>query len=273
MDRKTILAGNISIGPGAPPVFICGPCVIEDENLVMHTAEDIQKICSGLGVPVIFKCSYTKANRQSGSSYSGPGLEKGLAVLRRVREKFNLPILTDIHEPAEASPVAEVADIIQIPAFLCRQTELVRAAAKTGKAVNIKKGQFLAPEDMADIIKKAVDEDNENIMVTERGTTFGYHNLVVDFRSIIIMKRSGYPVIFDATHSVQLPGAGKSGSGGQREFIAPLARAAAAAGADGYFIETHPEPEKARCDAKTMLPLDQLKGLISSIRRIHEAVR
>jgi len=250
--------------------LIAGPCVIESEELCFEVARHVAQLAERFGLPYIFKSSYRKANRLSAGSYSGPGLEKGLVVLKNIKEKLHIPILTDIHETAEIKPVAEVSDILQIPAFLCRQTDLVIKAAETGKWVNIKKGQFLAPEDMA---KLAAKGNSKKIMLTERGTTFGYRNLVVDFRSLMIMKKTGYPVVFDATHSLQLPGGGGSVSTGQPEYIIPLAKAAMAVGIDGLFVETHPEPPKAKSDAGAMLPLEKMSELLESILKIKNALK
>lgn len=268
--KKIVKIKNISIGQGSPLVLIAGPCVIESESLVLETAEKIKKITDKLKFPFIFKSSYTKANRLSIDSYSGPGLEKGLKVLDKVKKEFDVPVLTDIHSKEEALPTSEVADILQIPAFLCRQTDIVLAAAKTRKALNIKKGQFMAPEDMKLIAKKAESAGNDQILLTERGATFGYHNLVVDFRSLVIMGELGYPVVFDATHSLQLPGGEKTCSSGEPQFIFPLSRAAVACGCDALFIETHPEVEKALCDKGSMLPLAKLEKLLTQIKLIDE---
>jgi len=265
---KIIRIKNITISEKTPFVLIAGPCVIETEEIALQTAEEIKKITGELGIPYVYKSSYTKANRQSIDSYTGPGFESGLKTLERVKTEFDVPILTDIHSPQEAAPVAEVADVLQIPAFLCRQTDIVVAAAKTRKPVNIKKGQFMAPEDMGAIAAKAEYFGNDQILLTERGTTFGYHNLVVDFRSIVIMKNLGYPVVFDATHSLQLPGASKGHSGGQPQFIFPLARAAVAVGIQALFLETHPCVEEALCDASNMLPLQRLKELLIQLKEI-----
>ena len=249
--------------------LIAGPCVVEDETTCLRIAERVAKMAEKFSIPYIFKASYKKANRLSGASYSGPGLDKGLAALQRVKSELGLPILTDVHETGEVASVAEVADVLQIPAFLCRQTDLVVAASGTGKWINIKKGQFLAPEDMAKIAAKAA---SRKVMLTERGTTFGYHKLVIDFRSLIIMKEGGLPVVFDATHSLQLPGGGGAISTGQPEFILPMARAAAAVGVNGLFVETHPEPEKAKSDAGAMLPLGRMELLLESVTRVREAL-
>jgi 2-dehydro-3-deoxyphosphooctonate aldolase (KDO 8-P synthase) len=249
--------------------LIAGPCVVESEQLCFQVAESVKKLAQKYQIPYVFKASYKKGNRLSAGSFSGLGMDKGLAILANVRKQFDLPILTDIHETNEVSQAAEVADILQIPAFLCRQTELVMAAGATGKWVNIKKGQFLAPEDMSRIAEKAA---SKKVMLTERGTTFGYRNLVVDFRGLIIMRESGYPVIFDATHSLQLPGGGGGVSSGQPEYVIPMSRAAAAVGIDGLFVETHPEPAKALSDAGAMLPLSRMEELIISVRRVREAL-
>ena len=268
--RRTVKIKDISIGRGSHLVLIAGPCVIESESLVLETAQKIKNITDKLKFPFIFKSSYKKANRLSIGSYSGPGMEEGLKILEQVKKEFNIPILTDIHSPDEADPVSEVADVLQIPAFLCRQTDLILSAAKTGKALNIKKGQFMAPEDMDQIARKAESVGNDQILLTERGSFFGYHNLVVDFRSLVIMSNLGYPVIFDATHSLQLPGGGKSFSSGEPQFIFPLARAAVACGCDALFIETHPRVEEALCDKGSMLPLDRLEQLLFQVKLIDE---
>jgi len=270
---KTIKIKNIHIGDGLPFVLFAGPCVIETEKIAFDTAERIRKITDDLKIPYVYKSSYTKANRQSIESYTGPGLEAGLKILEKIKTQFDVPILTDIHTAAEAPVAAEVADILQIPAFLCRQTDIVVAAAKTGKPVNIKKGQFMAPEDMKAIALKAEAVGNNQVVLTERGATFGYHNLVVDFRSLVIMRNLGYPVVFDATHSLQLPGAGGNVSGGQPQFIFPLARAAMAVGCDGLFIETHPCVEEALCDGANMLPLEKLKDLLVQLQQIDNFIK
>ena len=268
--KKLVKIKDISIGAGSHLVLIAGPCVIESENLVLETAQKIKNITDKLKFPFIFKSSYKKANRLSIDSYSGPGMEKGLKILEKVIKDLNVPILTDIHSPDEADPVSEVADVLQIPAFLCRQTDLILAAAKTGKALNIKKGQFIAPEDMDQIAKKAESVGNDQILLTERGSFFGYHNLVVDFRSLVIMSNLGYPVVFDATHSLQLPGGRKTFSSGEPQFIFPLARAAVACGCDALFIETHPRVNDALCDKTSMLPLDKLEQLLFQVKLLDE---
>jgi 2-dehydro-3-deoxyphosphooctonate aldolase (KDO 8-P synthase) len=247
--------------------------VIESEELCLRMAGVLEKACGKLGITCVFKASYDKANRSSDQSYRGPGLEKGLGILDRVRAESGLPLLTDVHTSREAEAAGSVIDILQIPAFLCRQTDLVQAAARTGRIVNLKKGQFLAPAEMGRVADKAVAVGNTRLLLTERGTTFGYHNLVVDMRSIRILRRFGYPVVFDATHSVQLPGGAGDRSGGQREFAPVLARAAVAAGASGVFIETHPEPEQALSDGPNMIPLRDLPKLMSQLLGIQEASR
>lgn len=267
---KSIQIRHIHITERSPFVLIAGPCVIENEKIAFETAAEIKKITDELTIPFIYKSSYTKANRQSIDSYTGPGLDAGLKILDRVKNEFALPILTDFHAAPEAAIVADVADVLQIPAFLCRQTDMVVAAAKTGKVINIKKGQFMAPEDLGAIAAKAEHFKNDQILLTERGATFGYHNLVVDFRSLVIMKNLGYPVVFDATHSLQLPGASKGQSGGQPQFIFPLARAAVAVGVQAVFLETHPCIEEALCDASNMLPLQRLKELLIQLKAIDE---
>jgi 2-dehydro-3-deoxyphosphooctonate aldolase (KDO 8-P synthase) len=264
---------DLIVGEGQPLALIAGPCVIESEEIVFRTCEQVKEICSRLNIPYIFKSSYSKANRLNIDSFSGPGLEKGLKILESVKKKLGVPVLTDIHNVEEAKPVSEVADILQIPAFLCRQTELVLAAARTRKPLNVKKGQFMAPEDMLPIAKKAESVGNKNILLTERGSFFGYHNLVVDFRSLKVMRDLGYPVVFDATHSLQLPGSQVSCSGGQPEFILPMARAAVACGCDALFLETHPDIQNALCDKSSMLPLDRLEDLLVQVRVINQAIR
>lgn len=264
---------NIEIGEGSGLALIAGPCVIESEKIVLQTCEEIKKITRKLKIPFIFKSSYSKANRLNVKSYSGPGMGEGLRVLKKVKKELEVPILTDIHIPEEADPVSEVADVLQIPAFLCRQTDVVLAAAKTGKAVNVKKGQFMAPEDMGSIAQKIESAGNHDILLTERGTFFGYHNLVVDMRALIIMRNLGYPVVFDVTHSLQLPGSGGGFSGGQPQFILPLARSAVACGCDALFIETHPDVENALCDKDSMLPLEKLEELLVQVIDIDKRVK
>jgi len=253
--------------------LIAGPCVIESEALCDEVAAFLKSLSERLNLPVIFKSSYDKANRSSLHSYRGPGLEKGLKVLEAVRLRYNLPVLTDIHSPEEAREAAQVVDVLQVPAFLCRQTDLVLAASETGKPVNVKKGQFLAPWDVKNIIEKFISTGNKKILITERGTTFGYNNLVVDMRGLQVMKGFGYPVVFDATHSVQLPGGQGTASGGQREFVPALTRAAVAAGVDGLFMEVHPEPDRALCDGPNMLPMSELEPLLKTVIEIDSIVR
>ena len=268
---KKIILNKAAIG-GGPPLIIAGPCVIENENITLHTARTLKDICSEVGLPFVFKSSFDKANRTSINSFRGPGIERGLRVLSDIKNKLDIPVISDIHTIEEIKPASEVLDAMQIPAFLSRQTDLILAASNTGLPVNIKKGQFLAPWDIKNIINKFISTGNKNIMVTERGVSFGYNNLVVDMRGFPIMRSFGYPVIFDVTHSLQLPGGGGTSSSGQREFAGPLMRAATAAGIDGLFMEVHPEPNKALCDGPNMIPLDELKGMLKKIKLIYEAV-
>jgi 2-dehydro-3-deoxyphosphooctonate aldolase (KDO 8-P synthase) len=252
--------------------LIAGPCVIESEALCMKVAGFMKKTCERLEMPYVFKASFDKANRTSGHSYRGPGLEEGLKILGRVRSEFGVPVLTDVHTEEQAILAAEFVDVLQIPAFLCRQTDLIAAAVRTGKIVNLKKGQFLSPAEMGQVVAKAVEAGGKQLMVTERGTTFGYNNLVADMRSIPILSRLGYPVIFDATHSVQLPGGGGTKSGGQREFAPVLARCAVVAGADGLFFETHPDPDQALSDGPNMIPLKEMPKLLAGLVRLRQAL-
>jgi 2-dehydro-3-deoxyphosphooctonate aldolase (KDO 8-P synthase) len=268
-----VRVGKIRIGKGAPLVLIAGPCVVEDRDMVLKTARTLQRIAKKYRVPLIFKSSYKKANRTSVESFSSIGDQQALAILQEVKSEFGLPVLTDIHSPQEAALAAEVADVLQIPAFLCRQTELLRAAGRTGKVVNVKKGQFLSPGEMKSVAEKIEATGNNQIMLTERGTTFGYNNLVVDMRSLPIMRSFGYPVVLDATHSVQLPGGEKTRSGGQPEFIFPIARAGVAAGIDALFVETHPNPAKALSDSASQLRLDLVDLLLKQIVPIDRAVK
>ena len=270
MTTREVKIGNTAVGSKNPLVIIAGPCVIETEKSTIDAAKRLKKISEKLKVPLIFKSSYDKANRTSISSPRGPGIEKGLKILEKVKKETGMPVLSDIHSPEEVAYAAEVLDVFQIPAFLCRQTDLIVAASKTGKPVNIKKGQFLAPWDVKNIIEKFISTGNHNLLITERGTSFGYNNLVVDMRSILIMQEFGYPVIFDATHSVQLPGGLGSASGGQREFVAPLSKAAVAVGCNGLFLEVHQDPDKALCDGPNMLRLDDLEKLLTTIKSIDE---
>jgi 2-dehydro-3-deoxyphosphooctonate aldolase (KDO 8-P synthase) len=270
---KKIRIHDITIGGGSPLVLIAGPCVVEGRDITLRTAEQIKRIAAKKSIPFIFKSSYRKANRTSGSSFIGIGMEKALKILAEIREQLEVPILTDIHSESEAEAAADVADVLQIPAFLCRQTELLRAAGRTGKVVNIKKGQFMAPEDMRLQAGKVEAVGNRKVMLTERGTTFGYHNLVVDMRSLKIMRGLGYPVVFDVTHSVQLPGGENDRSGGRPEFIFPLARAGVAAGCDALFVETHPNPKRALSDASSQLPLELLGNLVKEVKEIDRMVK
>lgn len=250
----------------SPLSVITGPCAIEGRQQTLEAAAALKEIFLQAGVPLIFKSSFDKANRSSGASYRGVGMTEGLSILAEVRERYDIPVITDIHLPEQAIPVAEAVDMLQIPAFLCRQTDLLLAAAATGKPVNIKKGQFLSPWEMRHVLAKARSTGNERICLCERGSSFGYNNLVVDMRGLEIMKATGHPVIFDATHSVQLPGAGDGKSGGQREFVAPLARAAVALGVAGLFLETHPDPDAAPCDGPNMLPFTALPSLLATLK-------
>ena len=256
-----------------PFVLIAGPCVIETEENVLHIAEHIKKMTDELKLPYIFKASFDKANRSSIDSYRGPGIDKGLRILENVRDEMGLPILTDVHTEEQAVQAAQVVDIIQIPAFLCRQTDLLVAAGKTGVAVNIKKGQFLAPWDMKNVARKVADTGNEKIMLTERGVSFGYNNLITDIRALEVMKKTGYPVIFDGTHSVQQPGGLGDRSGGNREYVFPLSKAALTAGLAGLFLEVHPDPDNARSDGPNMIPLDRLKEMLKIFMEIDNVIK
>jgi 2-dehydro-3-deoxyphosphooctonate aldolase (KDO 8-P synthase) len=268
-----VAIGDLTVGGGDPLVFIAGPCVIESAAHAMDTALALREIAAACGVPLVFKASFDKANRTSGTSYRGPGLGAGLQVLADVRSRSGLPVLTDIHEPAQAAAAAEVVDVLQIPAFLSRQTDLVVAAARTGRPVNVKKGQFMAPRDLRHVVAKIVAEGNTSVLLTERGVSFGYHDLVVDMRAFPILRELGYPVVFDVTHSLQLPGAGDGVSGGLAQYIEPLASAGVAAGIDAVFLETHEEPSRARSDAANALRLDRVESLIRRLVRIDAAVR
>lgn len=272
-EMESVQIGDLVIGENGPFFVVAGPCVIEDESVTLEVARFLKKTGDELGIPVIFKTSYDKANRTSVRSYRGPGLKKGLDVIRRVKEETGLPVLSDVHERDQIEAAAAVLDVIQIPAFLCRQTDLILAAARTEVAVNIKKGQFLAPWDMAPAVEKVRSTNNHRLLLTERGTSFGYNNLVVDMRSIAVLKEFGFPVIFDATHSVQLPGGAGNCSGGQREYVGNLARAAVAAGADGVFMEIHPSPDSALCDGPNSLPLDAVRELLKTLKTIYQVVR
>jgi 2-dehydro-3-deoxyphosphooctonate aldolase (KDO 8-P synthase) len=268
-----VTLGPVTIGGGHPLVLIGGPCVIESEAHAVGLAGAIAEIARRRGVPYVFKASFDKANRTSVHSYRGPGLDAGLKVLAEVKARIGVPVLTDIHEPAQAAPAAAVVDVLQIPAFLCRQTDLLLAAAATGRAVNVKKGQFLAPQDMRHAIAKITSTGNHQVILTERGASYGYHNLVVDMRAFPVMRSFGYPVVFDVTHSLQLPGAGDGVTAGQAEYIDTLAPAGVAAGVDGVFLEIHEDPSKAKSDAQNALALDRLDGLLRLLARIDAARR
>jgi len=270
---REISIGSVKIGGNRPLVLIAGPCVIESEAATLRCAERLMTICNGVTTPLIFKASYDKANRTSVTSFRGPGMREGLKILAKVKDALEIPILTDVHSVEEVSPVAEVADVLQIPAFLCRQTDLVAAVARSGRVINIKKGQFLAPWDMENVVGKALSAGNSMIILTERGSSFGYNNLVSDMRSLPIMRRIGYPVVFDATHSVQLPGGLGGASGGQREFVEYLSRAAVATGVDGIFLEVHEDPGKALCDGPNSLRLDDLPALLKKLKAIDAIVK
>ena len=265
---RSVRIGSLSIG-NSPLLLIAGPCVIESEEHALALAWRIRDITARCGVPYVFKASYDKANRTSTRSFRGPGIEEGVRILRRIRDEVGVPVLTDIHEPAQAAVAAQAADVLQIPAFLCRQTDLLVAAAQTGRVVNIKKGQFLAPADMRHAIEKVVSAGNDQVVVTERGTTFGYNNLVVDMRAFPQLRALGYPVVFDVTHSLQLPGAGDGVTAGQAEYIVPMASAGVAAGVDGVFMEVHERPELAKSDAQNALPLELLEPLLRRLVRLH----
>ncbi len=260
----------ILVGSGLPLLLIAGPCALESEELARTVARTMQEICSRLGLSFVFKASFDKANRTSLSSYRGPGLEEGLAILSRIRHEFQVPIISDVHETEQVVAAAEVLDILQIPAFLCRQTDLLTAVARTGKPINLKKGQFVSPWDMEHGVNKIRAAGGKKIMLVERGSSFGYNNLVVDMRGLSVMRGFGCPVIYDATHSVQLPGGAGGSSGGQREFIAPLSRAAVAAGIDGLFMEVHPDPDKALCDGPNSIALDQIEGILTQLVQIRQ---
>ena len=270
---KIVKIGHIEIGGKAPLVLIAGPCVIESETQVRKTAEELKEITSEIKIPFIFKSSYDKANRTSIKSYRGPGLEKGLEILEKIKGEVDIPILVDVHRIEEVELVSKVADILQVPAFLCRQTDLIISIATTGKPVNVKKGQFLAPWDMKNVIEKIESTGNKNILLTERGSCFGYNNLVVDMKSLPIMRSFGYPVVFDATHSVQKPGGKGAATGGEREYVSFLAQAAVATGIDGLFLEVHPDPEKALSDGPNMIKLNRVKELLEKLIRIDKVVK
>jgi 2-dehydro-3-deoxyphosphooctonate aldolase (KDO 8-P synthase) len=276
---RDVAIGPLRIGGGRPLALIGGPCAIEDEAHALMTAERLAKIAADKRVPFIYKSSYDKANRSSVNSYRGPGLVEGLRILKKVRDTLRVPVLSDIHQVSEVDPAAEVLDVLQIPAFLCRQTDLLLAAAATGKPVNVKKGQFVAPKDMKNVVDKLLSKGNEAIILTERGTSFGYHNLVVDMRGLADMRELGYPVVFDATHSVQLPGGAGDRSGGERKYVPALARAAVAVGVDALFMEMHEDPDRTLRDGRplsdgpNMLRIDDLPPLLDELIAIHKAVR
>jgi 2-dehydro-3-deoxyphosphooctonate aldolase (KDO 8-P synthase) len=270
---REINAGNVIIGANRPLVLIAGPCVIENEAATLRHAERLLTICNAFSIPLIFKASYDKANRTSISAFRGPGLKEGLAILRKVKDSLGLPVLSDIHSVEQIVPASEVLDIMQIPAFLCRQTDLLIAAAKSGRIINVKKGQFLSPWDMKNVVGKISASGNENIILTERGASFGYNNLVVDMRSFPVMRATGYPVVFDATHSVQLPGGQGDSSGGQREFVEYLSRAAVATGIDGIFMEVHEDPDKALCDGPNSIPLIELTAMLKILKTLDFVVK
>jgi 2-dehydro-3-deoxyphosphooctonate aldolase (KDO 8-P synthase) len=268
-----VTAGSVTFGTGHPLAFVMGPCIIESTQHAIDTAQALKAIAANVGVPLVFKASFDKANRTSITSFRGPGLEEGLRVLAKVKQLTGLPILTDIHDASQAEPAARVADILQIPAFLSRQTDLLVAAARTGKVINIKKGQFLAPKDMKHAIAKVTDSGNTNVIVTERGASFGYNNLVVDPRSFPMLRELGFPVIFDVTHSLQLPGAGDGVTAGLSEYIEPMAQAGVAAGVDGVFMEVHEEPSRARSDAANALRLDKVEALLRRLVALDKIVK
>jgi len=270
---RRLTLGDIHVGGDSPLLIVAGPCVIENEDMPAALARFLQAETRALGLGYVFKASYDKANRTSIRSFRGPGLKDGLALLRAVKDLLSVPLLSDVHQLSEVESAAEVLDVIQIPAFLSRQTDLIQAVARTGRVVNVKKGQFLSPYDIAHVIEKITAAGNERILITERGASFGYNNLVVDMRSLPIMRGFGFPVIFDATHSVQLPGGGTGASAGDRRFIGPLARAAVAAGVDGVFMEVHPQPEQARCDGSNSLRQDDFTDLVQMLARIDQVVR
>jgi len=270
---REITIGPVKIGGGRPLALIAGPCVIESEEATLRHAERLMAICNGLSIPLIFKASYDKANRTSIGSFRGPGMKEGLRILSKVRESLGVPVLSDIHSIEQIAPAAEVLDVLQIPAFLCRQTDLLIAAAKSGCVINVKKGQFLAPWDMKNVAGKIAQSGNENIILTERGVSFGYNNLVVDMRSFPVMRDTGFPVVFDATHSVQLPGGKGESSGGQREYVEYLSRAAVATGIDGIFMEVHEDPDKALCDGPNSIPLNDLPSLLKILKAIDALIK
>lgn len=273
MSKREVVVGDVRIGGNNPLALIAGPCVIEDEAKTLAVAETLKRICSGLGVSLVFKASYDKANRTSVESYRGPGLEKGLRILARVKQELALPILSDVHDIGQIEPAAEVLDIIQVPAFLSRQTDLLVAAGRSGRVVNVKKGQFMAPGDMKNAVAKIESTGNRDIVLTERGASFGYNNLVTDMRSLVIMRETGCPVVFDATHSVQLPGGAGTSSAGQRHFVGDLSRAAVAVGVDALFWEVHENPDEALCDGPNSLYLADVGRMLETILAIDELVK
>jgi 2-dehydro-3-deoxyphosphooctonate aldolase (KDO 8-P synthase) len=273
MSTKSVKVGNIELGAGRPVAVIAGPCVIESRESALKHATLLKEAADRVGVPYIFKSSYDKANRSSVDSYRGPGLERGLEILAEVKKSTGVPILTDVHEREQVASVKQIADVLQIPAFLCRQTDFVAAVAQAGKVVNVKKGQFLAPWDIANIVEKILSAGNEQILLTERGVSFGYNNLISDMRSLVVMRELGYPVVFDATHSLQLPGGLGKASGGERKYIGPLARAAVAAGIDALFMEVHEDPDRALSDGPNSLPLRDFETLIRIVKEIDAVVK
>ncbi|KIH76567.1 2-dehydro-3-deoxyphosphooctonate aldolase (KDO 8-P synthase) [Geoalkalibacter ferrihydriticus] len=273
MNVREIHVGNVTFGGGRPLVLIAGPCVIEEQSLTLRIAEYLKKLTDELGIGLVFKASYDKANRTSIGSFRGPGMDEGLEILAKIRREFDVPVVSDVHDISQISAAAEVLDILQIPAFLSRQTDLLLAAARTGKVVNVKKGQFLAPWDMANAVKKIEEAGNNQVLLTERGASFGYNNLVVDMRSLVVMRETGCPVVFDATHSVQLPGGAGTSSGGQRQYVGALSRAAVAVGIDALFWEVHENPDAALCDGPNSLPLDGLRPMLHEILAIDALVK
>lgn len=273
MTPKSVRVGGFEIGPGRPLAVIAGPCVIEGRESALRHAFLLKEVADRVGIPLVYKSSYDKANRTSLESYRGPGIEEGLKILAEVKTRVGVPVLTDVHEKEQVAFVQEVADVLQIPAFLCRQTDFVIAVARAGKAVNVKKGQFLAPWDVRNVVEKIVSTGNEQVMVTERGVSFGYNNLVSDMRSLIVMRELGYPVVFDATHSLQLPGGLGKASGGQRQFIPALARAAVATGIDALFMEVHEDPDRALSDGPNSLPLAEVEGLLRVVKQIDRILK
>jgi 2-dehydro-3-deoxyphosphooctonate aldolase (KDO 8-P synthase) len=270
---KLVGVGNFEIGAGRPLAVIAGPCVIENRESALRHASLLKEAADRVGVPYIFKSSYDKANRSSATSFRGPGLENGLEILAEIKRKVGVPILTDVHESEQVTAVQQVVDVLQIPAFLCRQTDFVIAVANSGKVINVKKGQFLAPWDIGNVVDKIVSTGNDQVLLTERGVSFGYNNLVSDMRSLVVMRELGYPVIFDATHSLQLPGGRGNASGGERKYIPALARAAVAAGVDGLFMEVHEDPDQALSDGPNSLPLKDFEKLICAVKQIDEMVK